>query len=158
VAQMQLLVVSEDKENWLALAQQIYEKKLNHFIKFEVVAIKPYREAREKVEEKIEREAERLLKKIDDKDYVILCDVGGKSITSLEFSQKILKLQEHFSSRRLTFIIGGAYGVSAEIQKRANEKISLSKMTMNHHVAQLFLLEQIYRAFTILKGIPYHNE
>ncbi len=158
MAQMQLLVVSEDKENWLALAQQIYEKKLNHFIKFEVAAIKPYREAREKIEEKIEREAERLLKKIDDKDYVILCDVGGKAMTSIEFSKKLSKLQEHFSSRRCTFIIGGAYGVSEAIQKRANDKISLSKMTMNHHVAQLFLLEQIYRAFTILKGIPYHNE
>ena len=155
---MQLLVVSEDKENWLALAQQIYEKKLNYFIKFEVVAIKPYREAREKVEEKTEREAERLLKKIDDKDYVILCDVAGKAMTSLEFSQKLSKLQEHFSSRRCTFIIGGAYGVSDAIQRRANDKISLSKMTMNHHVAQLFLLEQIYRGFTILKGLPYHNE
>ncbi len=158
MAQMQLLVVSDDKENWLALAQQIYEKKLNHFIKFEVVAIKPYREAREKVEEKIERETERILKKIDDKDYVILCDVEGKAMTSIEFSKKLSKLQEHFSSRRCTFIIGGAYGVSEAIKKRANDKISLSKMTMNHHVAQLFLLEQIYRAFTILKGIPYHNE
>jgi 23S rRNA (pseudouridine1915-N3)-methyltransferase len=158
MAQMQLLVVSEDKEKWLALAQQIYEKKINHFVKFEFTSVKPYREAREKVEEKIEREAERLLKKIDEKDYVILCDVVGKAPTSLEFSQKLAKLQEHFGSRRCTFIIGGAYGVSEAIQKRANEKISLSKMTMNHHVAQLFLLEQIYRAFTIQKGIPYHNE
>ncbi len=156
--QMQLLVVSEDKEQWLALAQQIYEKKINHFAKFEVIAIKPFREAREKVEEKVEREGEKILKKIDDKDYVILCDVDGKMMSSMELSQKILKLQEHFGSRRGIFVIGGAYGVSENVKKRANEKISLSKMTMNHHVAQLCLLEQIYRAYTILKGLPYHNE
>jgi 23S rRNA (pseudouridine1915-N3)-methyltransferase len=158
MAQMQLLVVSDDKEEWLALAQQIYTKKINYFLKFEIVFIKPYREAREKVEEKMEREAERIFKKIDEKDYVLLCDVDSKAMTSMEFSQKVLKLQEHFGSRRWTFIIGGAYGVSETIRQRANEKISLSKMTMNHHVAQVCLLEQIYRAFTILKGIPYHNE
>ncbi len=156
--QMRLLVVSEDKEKWLALTQQVYAKKINHFVKFEVIALKPYREAREKIEEKLEREAERIFKKLDEKDYVVLCDVEGKAMSSIIFSQKISSLQEHYSSRRCTFIIGGAYGVSESLKRRANDKISFSKMTMNHHVAQLFLLEQIYRAYTILKNIPYHNE
>ncbi len=156
--QIRILTITENKEPWLLEAQNIYLKKLNHFESFEIVVVKPYREARAQGSEKMDRESEALLKKIDDKDYVILCDLEGKESSSLEFSQKIENLLNHFSGRRWAFVIGGAYGVNQSLRERADLKIKLSKMTMNHHVAQLFLLEQIYRAFTILKKIPYHNE
>ena len=158
MTQARLLVVSEAKEGWMQSIQEKYQKKIAHFTAFEIITIKPYREAREKINEKLSREAEKILKQIDDKDYVILCDERGKESSSIDFSKKILKIRENFSSRKLVFVIGGAYGVDESVQQRANEKICLSKMTMNHYIAQLFLLEQIYRAFTILNKIPYHNE
>lgn len=156
--QVRLLVISENKEEWLRAGQNLYLKKINYFEPFEIVFLKPYREARGQVQDKIERESAQVLKKIQDKDYVILADLDGKECSSLQFAEKIENLLSHFSGRRWTFVIGGAYGVSDALRVRANERIKLSKMTMNHHVAQLFLLEQIYRAFTILKKIPYHNE
>lgn len=156
--QIRLLVVSDNKEEWLRSAQNIYNKKINHFESFEIITLKPYREARAQVQEKIERESEQILKKIEDKDYVILADLDGKELTSLQLAEKIENLLSHFSGRRWTFIIGGAYGVSDKLRERTDARLKLSKMTMNHHVAQAFLLEQIYRAFTIIKRIPYHNE
>lgn len=156
--QIRILTITENKEPWLLEAQKIYLKKINHFENFEITTVKPYREARAQGSEKMDRESESLLKKIDEKDYVILCDLEGKESSSTEFAQKIEHLLNHFSGRRWTFVIGGAYGVQQSVRDRADLRIKLSKMTMNHHVAQLFLLEQIYRAFTILKKIPYHNE
>ncbi len=156
--QIRLLVVSDNKEEWLRSAQSLYVKKINHFENFEIVALKPYRQARAQTQEKIERESEQILKKIEHKDYVILADLDGKETSSLQFAEKIENLLSHFSGRRWTFVIGGAYGVSDKLRERADTKLKLSKMTMNHHVAQAFLLEQIYRAFTIIKKIPYHNE
>lgn len=156
--QIQLLVVSEDKEEWLRFAQAQYLKKINHFCDFKIEKIKPFKEAREEINEKKQREAERVLKKISPKDYVILCDEKGAEFNSLRFSKNLQKIQEHYSNRRVVFVIGGAYGVDDTIKTRAQETICLSKMTMNHFVAQIFLLEQIYRGFMILKGLPYHNE
>jgi 23S rRNA (pseudouridine1915-N3)-methyltransferase len=157
VAQAKLLVVSDGKEEWQQIAQNKYQKKISPFIPFEIVVIKPFREAREQRDEKQLRESEKILQKIEAKDYVVLCDEKGKEYSSVDFSKRLLKIRENFSSRRLVFVIGGAYGASESLRQRADETICLSKMTMNHHVAQLFLLEQIYRAFTILNKIPYHN-
>lgn len=158
MAQARLLVVADGKEGWVQTIQETYQKKISPFVLFEIITIKPYREAREKIDEKLSREAEKILKAMTDKDYVVLCDEKGKEYSSIDFSKRIQKIRENFSSRRLVFVIGGAYGVNETIRKRADETICLSKMTMNHHVAQVFLLEQIYRAFTILNKIPYHNE
>ncbi|MBY0384913.1 23S rRNA (pseudouridine(1915)-N(3))-methyltransferase RlmH, partial [bacterium] len=101
MAQARLLVVSDGKEGWLQTVQEKYQKKISPFVPFEIVAIKPFREAREKIEEKISREAEKILQKIETKDYVVLCDEKGKESSSIEFSKKILKIRENFSSRRL---------------------------------------------------------
>lgn len=156
--QIRILTVSDNKEEWLTKFQTVYQKKINYFADVDVITLKPYREARDQVNEKKNRESQALLKKIEPKDYLILCDIKGKSFSSLEFAKKIEKLSENFASRKWVFVIGGAYGVNQELEERANERLNLSSMTMNHHLALAFLMEQIYRGFTIIKKIPYHNE
>ncbi len=102
-------------------------------------------------------EGELILKRLTKSDYVILLDEKGKSFTSLEFSNQ---LQRHFnaSHKNIYFVVGGAYGFSEAIYKRAHEMLSLSKMTTTHQLVRLIFVEQIYRALSILSGHPYHNE
>lgn len=158
MARLRVLAVTENKEAWVQSATRLYEEKISHYCKLEIVAIKPYKEARANVQEKIKKETDALLKKIDERDHIILCDLKGKELTSLQFSEKLQKTIEAVGSRNITFVIGGAYGVGDELRKISPDRIKLSQMTMNHYVAHTMLLEQIYRAFTIIKNIPYHNE
>lgn len=144
------------KEAWAESAQELYEKKLNHFAKFEVQALKPKKISRDDAAFKKAEESKFLLENLGSDDYVILFDERGRVLNSLDFAKK-LEGALGSSKKRIIFIIGGAYGVSDEIRKRADQSISLSAMTMNHLLAQTVALEQIYRAFTILKKIPYHN-
>ena len=98
-----------------------------------------------------------LLKKLESSDYVVLLDEHGKEFTSMEFSRYIEK-KTHNVPKRLAFVVGGPYGFSEDVKQRANEKISLSKMTFSHEMVRLFFVEQIYRAMTILNNEPYHHE
>ena len=111
---------------------------------------------REQSAEKISFEGKALIKKMTADDFVILCDERGKKFDSLQFSDAHLKAQQS-GKKRIVFVIGGAFGVSEDIRKRAQLTISLSTMVMNHLIAESVLLEQIYRSFTIQKRIPYHN-
>ncbi len=99
------------------------------------------------------KEAELLLKKITDKDYIVLLDEQGKEFPSTEFAAFLDK-----THRPITFIVGGAYGFDEAIYKRANAKISLSKMTFTHQMIRLLFVEQLYRAMTILNNEPYHHQ
>jgi 23S rRNA (pseudouridine1915-N3)-methyltransferase len=153
MARLKIIAVTENKEKWVQAATDVYQEKISHFHKCEIIAIKPYKEARAEVQEKIKKETEAILKKIDEKDLIILCDLKGK-----DFSKRLQKIIESAGSKTIVFIIGGAYGVGEELRTRAQDRIKLSEMTMNHYVAHTMLLEQIYRAFTITKGLPYHNE
>lgn len=158
MSRLEVLTVSEGKEEWLSTLQSVYLKKINHFFKFAISNVKPYREARGQTQDKILKEGETLLKKIDMKDYVIVCDEKGKTYSTLQFSQKMEILLEQVASRKIVFIVGGAYGLSEDVKARAQETLQLSTLVMNHHLAQAVLLEQLYRAMTIIKHIPYHNE
>ncbi len=101
-------------------------------------------------------EGELFLKKLQPTDFVVLLDENGKKYTSLAFADHIQKLQLHHA--HLVFVIGGAYGFSDEVYGRANAKVSLSDMTFSHQLIRLIFIEQLYRAFTIIKGEPYHHE
>ncbi len=103
-----------------------------------------------------EREGELILAKLQSSDHVVLLDEHGKDFRSVEFARWIE--QKNASVRRLVFVIGGPYGFSEAVYSRANEKISLSKMTFSHQMVRLVFVEQIYRACTIIKGEPYHHE
>ncbi|QQS50011.1 MAG: 23S rRNA (pseudouridine(1915)-N(3))-methyltransferase RlmH [Bacteroidota bacterium] len=107
--------------------------------------------------ERKKAEGELILKRLGKSDYIILLDEKGKSFTSLEFANQ---LQRHFNAghKNIYFVVGGAYGFSDAVYKRAQEMLSLSKMTTTHQLVRLIFAEQIYRALSILSGHPYHNE
>lgn len=151
------LTVETKSPSWLLEAKKIYQKKLSAFASFEEIEIKSPQISREDKELKIKKEEEKILSKLSPQDFVVAFDEGGKSYSSIDFSKELQKRIER-SPSRMVFLIGGAFGLSEKLKKRAQWKVSLSEMTMNHWVAQLMALEQLYRAFTISKSIPYHNE
>ncbi len=153
----QLLTIESSKEKWFLEATQLYTKKINHYYPFERKAVKSKAMGRDEREIKKQLESKQLLAAISDKALVILLDESGKSYSSESFSKLLVSSVEN-GKKNIQFIIGGAYGVTDDLKKRADHKITLSPMVMNHFVAQTVLLEQLYRALTIWKGIPYHNE
>ena len=132
-----------------------YLSKITHYINFELIIINEIKSIKNKSIQK-SKEAEAILKNIKADSHIILLDENGKELSSLFFSKFI---QHHLNSskKEIIFIIGGAYGFSDKLLKRANEKISLSKMTFSHQMVRIIFLEQLYRSFTILKNEPYHN-
>lgn len=145
------------KEAWAEEAQSLYQKKIGHFVKIEVLALKPKKSSRDEAQLKKAEESKFLLENLTKDDYVVLFDEKGKSFSSLEFSKKLEGAMAS-SKKRIVFVIGGAYGVTDEVRRRAELVVSLSTLTFNHLLAQTVALEQIYRAFTILNRLPYHNE
>lgn len=145
------------KEDWSESAFDLYEKKLKHFINFEIVTLKGENQSRSQKEVRLTKEAEQIMKFLKEDDFLVLFDEKGKSLNSIDFSKQINSILNS-GKKRVVFLIGGAFGVSDEIKKRANLKISLSTLVFNHLVAQLVALEQLYRAFAIIKNLPYHNE
>lgn len=145
------------KEPWYDEAEALYLKKIKPYASLEVIHLKTLKSDRDEAELKKKFEEKVLLEKLTKDDFVILLDEKGKKMNSIDFSKLVQSVQES-GKKRGVFIIGGAFGVSDEIKKTASRQICLSDMTMNHLVAEVMLLEQFYRAQTILKGIPYHNQ
>lgn len=144
------------KEAWADEATRLYTQKISHFNSFEVQTLKPKKSSRDEAAAKKREESESILASLSNDDYVVLFDERGKALNSIEFSKKIESILSS-SKKRAVFIIGGAYGVSDEVRQRAQLVVTLSPMVMNHILAQTVALEQIYRAFTIIKNLPYHN-
>ncbi len=153
---MILLKVETAHEKWSDLAENLYVEKLNHFHKFEIKNLKSPKNSRDNSEKKREQDSLLILKELTNDDFVILFDENGKVFSSLGFSKNLQQVLNS-GKKRIVFVIGGSYGVSAQLQERAQLKMSLSSLTMNHLVAQVVAVEQIYRAFTILNHLPYHN-
>ena len=149
--------VGGHKEAWLKELSDGYQKKLNYFFKTEVLRVKPSQIARESSDLKLKQECEAILKLVEPQDFLVLCDERGKLLTSVKFSQQFVKWCENQKSR-IVFVIGGAYGANEELKSRSNYQMSLSELTFNHHLAQLVILEQVYRAISIWKNLPYHND
>ena len=151
------LSAASAKENWFDLAETAYIKKLSGFYPTENISLKTPKLDRGSSDVKKREEEKSFLKAIEPQDYVILLDENGKLPgKSEEFSKLIVRALES-GKPRLIFLIGGAYGVTDMIRKRANLTLSLSTLTMNHLVAQTMLYEQVYRALAIWKNLPYHN-
>ena len=153
-----LLCIGKTDEKPLEELIQKFEKRLPPYWNFQRIEVpdiknrKNLSESQQKV-----KEAELLLAKIQNTDYLILLDEKGRQLDSSGFATEIQNLMNQ-SIRQIIFIIGGPYGFSDEIYRRANQKLSLSKMTFTHQMIRLFIVEQLYRAFTILQGKPYHHE
>ncbi len=134
-----------------------YVERIGHYMPFSITTIPELKNTKNLSEsQQKEREGELILKQIQSTDTVVLLDEHGKEFRSIEFADWIQKKQN--TARRLIFVIGGPYGFSNDVYERANEKISLSKMTFSHQMVRLIFTEQIYRACTIIKGEPYHHE
>lgn len=145
------------KEPWFDEVEALYQKKIKPYAPFEVLHLKTLKSDRDEAELKKKFEEKNLLEKITNDDYVILLDEKGLNLNSMQFSQLVQQVAES-GKKRGVLIVGGAFGVTDTIKKRAQKTICLSPMTMNHLIAEAVLLEQFYRALTILNRIPYHNQ
>jgi len=153
-----LLTISKTSEKYLIGGIQDYQKRLKHYTQFEIIEIPNIKKTQNfSKSELMKKEGELILKQLQNSDYVILLDDKGTDFTSVQFAKKLQGLLNS-GKKRLVFVIGGAYGFSDDVYQKANEKLSLSKMTFSHQMVRLFFAEQIYRAFTILKNEPYHHE
>jgi 23S rRNA (pseudouridine1915-N3)-methyltransferase len=150
-------VIGKTDFDYLKEGIAVYEKRLKHYVAYEMVVLADVKNPPLSMEALKTKEGEIILNKLQKEDFLILLDENGKQNTSVEFSQFIEKKQMD-GTKRLIFQIGGAYGFSETVYARANFKMSLSKLTFSHQMVRLFFVEQLYRAFTILKGEKYHNE
>lgn len=153
-----LLTVGKTDRDWVRQGLDIYVSRLKHHIPFSIIEIPELKNVSALSREQIKtREGELLLKNIRPTDDVILLDEHGKEFSSTEFA-KILQDKISYVGKDIVFIIGGAYGFSDAVYQRSNSKISLSRMTFSHQMVRAIFAEQLYRAFTIIKGEPYHHE
>jgi 23S rRNA (pseudouridine1915-N3)-methyltransferase len=152
-----LLIVGKTEDAYLKDGIDKYLKRLKHYTKIEVVEIAELKNTKAlTAEQQKAKEAELILKKISPADFVILLDENGMELSSSKFAGYIDK-KAISSVANLIFIVGGPYGFDETVYQRANDKLSLSRMTFSHQMVRLFFVEQLYRAFTIIKGEPYHH-
>lgn len=156
--QIRLVVVGKTDHSAIQSLCEEYSKRLNFYVKFNLEVIPDLKNTKSLSESiQKEKEGELILNKLGAQDDMILLDENGKSFSSLDFS---VYLQKKMNSgiKQLTFVIGGPYGFSESVYRQAKGKISFSKMTFSHQMIRPFVIEQIYRAFTILRNEPYHHK
>ena len=153
-----LLCIGKTDDKEIKNLVNYYLTRLPRHWNFEITEIPDVKNARNLTPDLLKKEEAKLfLNIIENTDLVVLLDEKGKQFTSREFAQKLDSYQNN-SIKKICFLVGGAYGFSDEMYQRANEKISISKMTFTHQMIRLFFVEQIYRADQILQGKPYHND
>lgn len=158
---IKIIAVGKIKEKFYKQALEEYLKRMTSYNDIEIIEV-PDQPAGENLSEKEieqvkEKEGEKILKKIKESDYVVSLEILGKQKTSEEFADFIKEEMQEGNGRDLVFIIGGSNGLSKQVNQRANQKQSFSKMTYPHQLMRVILTEQIYRAFRIINGHPYHK-
>ncbi len=157
---MKILFILTGKTNHPLFVEieEEYRKRLKHYIQLEQTVIPELKNTKNLTkEEQKEKEGELILKQLEPTDEIILLDEKGKTFSSVQFASEIEKRMQS-SVKRLVFVVGGPYGFSESVYKRANSLFSLSAMTFSHQMVRMIFLEQLYRAMTILRGEPYHHE
>lgn len=153
-----LLVVGKTEQEYLTKGIEEYCKRLKFYVQFNMETIPALKNNKNLSEsEQKQKEGELILAQISPSDKVVLLDENGTQFGSVAFSESLQKKMVG-SVRQLTFVIGGPYGFSDDVYARANEKMSLSPMTFSHQMVRLIFVEQLYRAFTIINGEPYHHK
>ena len=151
-----LICIGKTDDREIAGLISYYQNRLPKHWNFSITEIPDVKNAKNLTPELIKKEeANFFSQSLESADYVVLLDEKGKQFTSREFAAKIENWM-NASTKKVSFLIGGAYGFADEIYERANEKMSMSKMTFTHQMIRLFFVEQIYRADQILQGKPYH--
>lgn len=152
-----LLQIDKTQDSYLAEGIDVYAKRLKNYASFEISTISVPKAVRQRsIGEQKSEEARLILGQIAAEDQLVLLDENGREMHSIDFS-KFIAQKQNASVKRLIFLIGGPFGFDEQIYKRANFKLSLSQMTFSHQMVRLFFAEQLYRAFTILKGEKYHH-
>lgn len=153
-----LLTIGKTEDNYLREGIDKYIKRLKHYVNFKIVELPDIKNTKSMSEDQQKaKEAELIMKNITNTDHVILLDERGQEFSSMQFAGLFNKKMVG-SIQHVVFVIGGPYGFESTMLNRADEKLSLSKMTFSHQMVRLFFLEQVYRAFTIIRGEPYHHE
>ncbi len=150
---IKIITVGSIKEKYLKDAIEEYQKRLKKYTDLEIVEIKD--EGLLPAKQAMEKEAEKINKHINEKEYIITLEIEGKELTSEELSKKIEDIM--IINSNITFIIGGSYGIDKSIKDKAKYHLSFSKMTFPHQLFRVLLLEQIYRAFKIMNNESYHK-
>ena len=152
-----LILVGKTKASYLQEGLAEYVKRIGRYVPFKMIVIPDLKVSKKTSAELVKRqEGELILQKVKTSDYLILLDEKGKTFTSEGFSKALNKLEG--MTGHVVFVIGGAYGFSEAVYKKAREKMALSEMTFSHQMVRLIFTEQLYRAFTIQKGEPYHHQ
>ncbi|MBQ6652359.1 MAG: 23S rRNA (pseudouridine(1915)-N(3))-methyltransferase RlmH [Prevotella sp.] len=153
----ELLLVGKTTNKHIAALLDLYTRRITRYMPFAVTVIPELKNTKSLSEEQQrQREGRLILRHLQPADTLVLLDERGKELRSIELAQWLT--QKQLVARRLLLAIGGPYGFSGEVCQRANEKLSLSRLTFSHQTVRAILAEQIYRACTIIKGEPYHHE
>ena len=153
-----LLLVGKTDDSTIGQLVDDYTKRLSHYVSFNHQVLPDLKKTKHLTQEQQkQQEGNLLMAQIAPSDYVILLDEKGKQYSSIRFSEFIQK-QLNSGVKHVVFVVGGPYGFSDLIYERSNALLSLSPMTLSHQMVRLFFTEQLYRAFTILKGEPYHHQ
>ncbi len=152
---IRLILVGKTTTPFVKEGFEVYVKRLKHYCKFEVIEL-PDGKLKDPEKQK-ETEAQAILKSIKTDDFLVLLDEKGVNPTSREFAQ-FLQKKMNAGTKQLVLLVGGAFGFTKEVYDRADYQLSFSKMTFSHEMIRVFIAEQVYRAFTILKGESYHND
>lgn len=150
---IKIICIGKIKEKYMYEAINDYLKRINKYMKIEIIELPNYNS--ENIDDILNHEKELILKKISEKDYVITMEIDGKELDSVSFSNRIKEIFNYHSN--IDFIIGGSYGIHQDIKNISNYALSFSKMTFPHQLFRLILLEQIYRSFKIQNNETYHK-
>ncbi len=155
---IKLLAIGKTDDKHLIQLIEVYEKRLSHYVNFELKVLPDIKNTKNLSEsEQKEKEGILIIKELTATDQLLLLDERGHIFRSVEFS-RFLQKKMNSGIKRLVFVIGGPYGFSDAVYKKAQGKVALSKMTFSHQMIRLLMVEQLYRSFTILKNEPYHHE
>lgn len=153
----ELILVGKTQNKHFVAGINDYVERIGHYMPFSITTLPDLKATKNLTEaQQKEREGEMILRLLQPSDTVVLLDEHGRELRSVEYADWLQKKQA--TARRLVFVIGGPYGFSEAVYARANDKLSLSRMTFSHQMVRLIFTEQLYRACTILKGEPYHHE
>jgi 23S rRNA (pseudouridine1915-N3)-methyltransferase len=153
-----LLQIGKTSDRYLKEGIAIFEERIRKYSAFEIITVPDIKRTRNLPErEQKTREGEQILRCFRDDDFIVILDARGKEFSTIGFSEwleKCFMLQK----KRILFVIGGAWGFSEDVLKKADANLSMSRLTFSHQMVRLLFVEQLYRAFTIMKGEPYHHE
>ena len=155
---IRLVTIGKTDAGWVRTGMDVYRDRLRHYIGFSVTELPDIKNPGAMNREQLKiREGKLILKNLAPSDHVILLDEKGREFSSTEWASDLEDKLSHLSGD-LVFVIGGAYGFSEAVYSRCRSKMSLSRMTFSHQMVRVIFLEQLYRAFTIMRGEPYHHE